>query len=155
LVFVRVARSSVWPSKWCPAACSAPLVERRRHDHGDVVRERERHGLLDVAVGGLATGGRQLADLQRFDAGGRHVHDGDFARCDLQRRGVVREAGADDRIGATQAVDVADDGGRGALFRRHVGERLDDDLGTDSGRVAHGDAEHGVGHRCMPLDVAR
>ena len=93
---VRWASSSVWPGNSWPAACSAALLSGAVQIASTSPASASCGGALDVAVGGLAGGGRDLAprevvreQVEVDDVGGRVERRGSRAACSSRARSPI------------------------------------------------------------------
>jgi hypothetical protein len=117
------------------------LVDRRGDDAADIARLRGANGTLDIVETGVAGPSIELAE-RRDIAVERHMLDGNRVRT-----GGEIERGSNHSGGALQHVAIAEDPDARPFVGRHVGQGLADNLGTDPGRVAHGDSDDGFVHR--------
>ncbi|MCD6058862.1 MAG: hypothetical protein K0Q89_2392 [Thermomicrobiales bacterium] len=125
------------------------LVERRGDDRVNLPGQSQIAGAEDIVHSGRSGGGALLADR---DAVGRRVlqveqrHASGLvgARFRIRDNGELREVSEPAR-GSLQDAPIPDHEWPAALEDNRMGQCLHHDLGTDPGRIAHGDRQQGSG----------
>ncbi len=125
------------------------LVEGGGADGIDLSRLCQADGLLEAEEGGIPGGGRDLAELQN----GRQQIQIEAVNCAWPVFGAVRRGKrpygrfkADNSSGPFKYRAIADNNRIADVINSGVGQRLDDYLGPDSGRIAHGDTDNWFWH---------